>query len=395
MRTFPVIALLSGLLAGCSADWAQTSSQGLAAGGSSLMGRDEGPPISQMFNGSIVARLPDRGRLVEYGTPPPVRKGAYTWHPVQVSEAHALRAVIDGAMVINAPDGKPIRLRYERHIEHPDGNWTWIGHPNGAAQGAKAIVTFGEKAVFGSIPYGEEEPLQLTMATGRTWLLETDKAMLGNAGGATGKPSEEDFLDAPIRTNGAALSRAASKLSKGADAVTMAAAPISEAATASNTVDIVLGYTNAFAARLGGTSQAVTRLRYLVDLTNQAYVDSQVNGQVRLVQTVQVNYPDATSNQGALFELTGVSCVPSNTGSRRLPDQGQDCTAVGQPAALQPLIAAREQYGADLVSLIRTFQAPENGSCGVAWLHGAGQVPIDGASAAYAFSIVSDSNGNQ
>ncbi len=150
--------------------------------------------------------------------------------------------------------------------------------------------------------------------------------------------------------------------------------PISEAATASNTVDVVLGYTNGFATRLGGTSQAVTRLRYLVDLTNQAYVDSQVNGQIRLVQTMQVNYADATSNQGALFQLTGVTCVPSNSSSRRLPDQGQNCTVVGQPAALQPLIAAREQYGADLVSLVRTFQAPENRSCGIAWLLGAGQL---------------------
>ncbi len=205
MRTFPVIVLLSGLLAGCSADWAQMSSQGQAAAGPALMGREEGPPIARTFNGSIVARLPDRGSLIEYGTLP-VRKGAYTWHPVQVSEAHALRAVIDGAMVINAPDGKPIRLRYERHVEHPDGNWTWIGHPIGAAQGAKAIVTFGEKAVFGSIPYGEEEPLLLTIAAGRTWLLETNKAMLGS-GGAKGKPSEVDFIDAPTRTNGVALSR--------------------------------------------------------------------------------------------------------------------------------------------------------------------------------------------
>jgi hypothetical protein len=59
------------------------------------------------------------------------------------------------------------------------------------------------------------------------------------------------------------------------------------------------------------------------------------------------------------------------------------------------LVAAREQFGADLVSLVRTFQAPENGSCGVAWLLGAGQTPINGEDASLAFSVVSDSGGSQ
>src|SRR3546814_9388754 len=68
------------------------------------------------------ASLPDRGELLAYE---PVRqvkhKGAYTAYPVAISEAHALRAMQSGEMVVNAPNGEPIRLKYERHEESADG----------------------------------------------------------------------------------------------------------------------------------------------------------------------------------------------------------------------------------------------------------------------------------
>src|SRR3546814_3476875 len=74
------------------------------------------------------ASLPDRGELLAYEKTRQVKhKGAYTAYPVAISEAHALRAMQSGEMVVNAPNGEPIRLKYERHEESPDGNWTWIG----------------------------------------------------------------------------------------------------------------------------------------------------------------------------------------------------------------------------------------------------------------------------
>src|SRR3546814_12622369 len=93
------------------------------------------------------ASLPDRGELLAYEQVRQVKhKGAYTAYPVAISEAHALRAMQSGEIVVNAPNGEPIRLKYERHEESPDGNWTWIGSN---ADGASAGITFGEKAVFG------------------------------------------------------------------------------------------------------------------------------------------------------------------------------------------------------------------------------------------------------
>jgi hypothetical protein len=158
-------------------------------------------------------------------------------------------------------------------------------------------------------------------------------------------------------------------------------------AAATTTVDLLLGYTNGFASRLGSQSAAVTRLTHLVDIANQAFANSQVDAQIRLVGTQQVTYADATSNDQALYDLTGVECSET--------PNGLDCEFVGAPAALQPLHQARDRLGADLVSLVRNFNDPENGGCGVAWLNGGGQIPISTEDEVTGLSVVSDSGGTQ
>ncbi|WP_166636847.1 FG-GAP-like repeat-containing protein [Cognatilysobacter terrigena] len=300
-----------------------------------------------------------------------VRTRAYTWKQVRLSEAHALDA-IGGTMTVQAPDGHLVRLRYDHHIEHPNGDWTWVGRPAGAQPGTEAIITFGEKAVFGSIPEGKGPPLRLMQANGVSWMVQTDAAALASIPGA--HPTKPDAFPVP-RAAQRPASDAASRSS--AWAPTAAAA----AATASTTVDLVLGYTSTFASRLGGQSQANTRLNNMVDFANQAYQNSGIDARVRLVNTVQVDYADNTDNDQALYDLTGYDC------------SGSSCVKRAIPASLQPLRNARDQYGADLMSLVRNFDNGTNGSCGVGWILGGGQQPIDSSDAAWAMSIVSDSNG--
>src|SRR3546814_14626905 len=108
------------------------------------------------------ASLPDRGELLAYEQARQVKhKGAYTAYPVAISEAHALRAMQSGEMVVNAPNGEPIRLKYERHEESPAGNWTWIGSN---ADVASAVLPFAEKAGFGAIPPDPVETQRLTLS---------------------------------------------------------------------------------------------------------------------------------------------------------------------------------------------------------------------------------------
>lgn len=310
-------------------------------------------PATLALKASGIAAAADRGDLVVYPVTPEVRQErASTWYRAAISEAHALRAIVTGEMTVTPPDGAPIRLSYQRHFEHANGNWTWIGR---TAQGEDAVLTFGERAVFGSIPQAHGEELKLSTFGGHTWIVRVD-------------PTKQHYPDAS-ETDYLVPPELAASLAEAGPAAS--SSPAAAAAAVATTIDIALGYTTTYASELGGDSQAVTRLQNLVDIANQAYANSQINAKVRLVRTLSVNYPDATDNKNALSRLTG------NT------DSGVD-------PAFNALRAARDQYGADLVSLVRRFRTPENSGCGVAWLIGGGQTSFTASSAPYGYSVVSD-----
>jgi peptidyl-Asp metalloendopeptidase len=314
-----------------------------------------------------VANAPDRGELMSYKNKGVAtkREGAYTWYPIAVSEAHALKAVVDGVMTIPSPDGSQVKIRYERHIEHPDGNWTWIGRVIGGDQQQEAILTFGEKAVFGSIPQKTGAPLNLQTRAGSLYAVQTDLSKVKNPN------SGADMMVPPALALRSALLASASKAQ-----VSQSSAE-TKAATAGSTVDVAIGYTPGLTSLYGSQSGAVTRLVNLVDIGNQAFTNSLVNGALRIVNAVQVNYTDGTTNKAALGELTG------NNGEATVP----------VPASLAPLRTARDQYGADLAVLVRRFQTPENDGCGIAWLNGSGQTPINPATDDdYGFAVISDGN---
>lgn len=291
------------------------------------------------------------------------RSGAYTWHPVHLSEAHAINAIVRGEMVVTAPDGTPIRLRYDRHVEHADGNWTWIGS---TSDGEQALVTFGDSAAFGSIPQGgDSAPLRLTVRDGHAWVVSTDRSTLADVHSEATDPTAPDYFVPP--RSSASYAPAAG--------VPTAVAGQPAAAGSGEVLDLLIGYTQGFASAMGGQSAARTRLQYLVDVANQAYVNSDVDLRVRLAHSMQVSYPDATDNGDALEELTGF----------RAPS-----TPTRPASAFSALRAARDQYGADLVTVVRKFQTPENGGCGIAWLIGGGMTEIAPSDEYFGYSVISD-----
>jgi hypothetical protein len=389
MRSIVLVGVLGGLLAGCSSQVGQEAPHALGSSTAPVDAVASAVHSVAPHALSQIASLPDRGSFVAYVRPAEVR-GASTWHEVRLSEARALRAMAEGGMVVQAPYGQPIRLRYQRHLEHADGNWTWVGRPAGAKPGVEAILTFGENAVFGTIPDGHGGSIDVTTLHGRTWMVQTDPRQAA----ASPFAADADMLQAPVAaaTRAAQASRPVATASAAKPSVKAEKAP----AAAMATVDLVLGYTTGFATRLGGQSQAVTRLNFIVDVANQALFNSVVGGQLRLVRTVQVDYPDATTNRSTLLELSGVQCTTtSGAGQMYLPDSGVNCTRVAPPAALQPLLNARVQYGADLAALVRIFSVPENQSCGVAWVLGGAQTAITPANAEFGLSVISDSSGNE
>src|SRR5690606_6208112 len=177
-------ALAAALLAACAPESPSTSVQladappapvdvvidaGQAVAVAAGMQSDESraaPALAR--SGDAIAAYPNRGDLVGYDhVRLPERRGAHTFYPARVSEAHALEAIGTGTLYLTGPDGDRVALQYERHVEHPSGDWSWIGRDENGIEG---ILTFGEQAVFGVVPYGEGDSLRLTTSAGQTWL---------------------------------------------------------------------------------------------------------------------------------------------------------------------------------------------------------------------------------
>src|SRR3546814_3004725 len=104
-----------------------------------------------------------------------------------------------GEMVVNAPNGEPIRLKYERHEESPDGNWTWIGSN---ADGASAGIKIGEKTVFGVIRQGAAETLRLNMSAGQSWMEQTEPSNLEGRDGDTVREGGDKLTQTKLTWSG-------------------------------------------------------------------------------------------------------------------------------------------------------------------------------------------------
>lgn len=368
MRKLALTLTVALVVGGCTSE-TKIAQEASPTGGKPQAASAQLPRNPQVHTGRTVAfaSMPDRGTLLAFDRgQKPVQRGAYTYHAVQLSEAHALNAAAAGKSIdLPLPSGETMRIAYQRHEEALDGNWSWIGKTK---DGLDAVITFGEGAVFGRIYQKDTEAYSLTMSGGRSWLVQTDpsKVFDGNLGR---NADESDTLIPPsVAAAVSAKKRSAAASVEGGGK-----------ASAANTVDVVLGYTNGLVSKYGSAANATTRLSNLMALTNQGYVNSLITPRVRLVRTVQVNYTDTNSNETALEALTGYDCTTT-------------CTPQTVPAELVPLRTARDEYGADLVSLVRPFQAPQHQGCGIAWLLGGGGFAIDNTDAPFGYSIVSDGN---
>ncbi|MBF0622237.1 MAG: peptidylprolyl isomerase [Magnetococcales bacterium] len=135
-----------------------------------------------------------------------------------------------------------------------------------------------------------------------------------------------------------------------------------------NQIDLMVLYTPGMASNYpNGALQ--TRINQLVTLSNQAYVDSGINIEIRLVHTMEVDYSDTTSNETALSDLRGA-----------------------QVSAFSNIAEIRTNYGADLVTLIRPFHFTEQGSCGLgafSWQTEPGS-DVRQLQSSHGFSVVGD-----
>lgn len=353
----PAVVLLAAL-AGCSSsgvDPDRTASKADAADAGSGMRAVARPGI---------ASAPDDGDLARYDSVRRIQpSGAYTSYPVTLSEAHAYHALAGGELVLTAPDGEILRLQPQRHEEYTDGNWTLAAADSA---GNRSLLTFGQDAVFGSVTRADGSTLRITTRGRQVYIVSADPTLLAALDHA-GASTRSDMLLPPVRSMsaGASHATASSQVEAQSAEVTIAAA---------NDLDVLLGYTPGLVARIGSESGAVTRMQNLVAIANEAYGSSGVTMRLRLVRSMLVNYTDSNTNQAALQSLTGSS------GSGSVPVD----------AAFNAIRAAREETGADLVSLVRQFREPENDGCGIAWILGGSQTAITQSDASFGYSVISD-----
>ncbi len=270
-------------------------------------------------------------------------RGPETLHPFRLDRA-ALAAMRHGDPVELPSVGAKLEGRVERVQLRTDGRLAWIAKVETSLGPQSAVIVVGDDAVFGVVPQWQGVALRIATLQGNTWLVE------GAAAAPTPAPSVDDFLIPPSAQK-AALNRAAS------------APPTSAAATP--TVDVLVLYNDSMLAQFGSQSAVLTRIAYLETISNQAYIDSAANLQIHVVGMEWLDYNLRNDNNVALNDIT----LPSSL-----------------PAKLE-VDALRNSYGADLVSLLRTYDAAVQTSGGVAWIGGYhGSV----FSADYGFSVVAD-----
>jgi hypothetical protein len=309
---------------------------------------------------------------ISAGTPKVLAQGAQKSWPIKLSEDSAFDAVFKGGMWLPTPAGGRVYVKYQRHILHANGTWTWVGTVSTVHGDQSVVLTFGKDGAFGLIPQASGYPLRIVTQGGETRVVATTAAALARSTQALGMFGRPDYM-IPPRT-----------LSKGVSVTSLqqasAAAPVRAAAAGPVTIDVMVAYTPGFVSELGSRTLVIARIQNLVDITNQAYVTSGVNQQIRLVKTVEVNYPDNTSNDSALNDLTGLDA---------------NGNPVPIPASLAGIAGLRTQYGADLVTMIRGYDNTVQGNCGEGWLIGGNQAPIvPSQSYIYGYSVVSDGSNN-
>lgn len=115
---------------------------------------------------------------------------------------------------------------------------------------------------------------------------------------------------------------------------------------ANNVIDVLVVYTKGVADLYGGNP--TTRINQLFQVTNQIYLDSGVDLELRVANTLMVNYTDENSSQTALNDIT-----------------------YSRDPAFSGVAAAREKAKADMVIFYRPYKAV-HGNCGYAWVGGMG-----------------------
>lgn len=216
---------------------------------------------------------------------------------------------------------------HDRKTAHRDGSVSWFGYLKSRGPGFRVSLIKTNARLQGRI-LTPDGLFRIDTRGSRVFL--TDMAACDMEASAAG-PDDVKFSDpGPMIIHDQGV----------------AAGPVKAADQSSHsTIDIMIIYNQSFSAKYPG-EQLTARLNELMALANQAYSDSEVAISLRLVHSFEVLYTNETDNETVLDALTD---------------------GLGVFSQVQQL---RQQYGADLVAMIRPYDRTYHGTCGIAWLNG-------------------------
>ncbi|MBW8312002.1 MAG: hypothetical protein K0M64_08180 [Rhizobium sp.] len=261
---------------------------------------------------------------------------------MDLSAAELAIAPVAGQMLLPGTMGRPVLAKGVRVERRTDGLFAWSATVATEQGPQSAVIVFGESASFGLIPQPSGDPLRIETLAGETWLVEGRPSSVAPAG--------PDFALPPPPDAAARVLRAKQDGMK---------------SVGIQQVDVVVMYNGELVSVMGSNEAVLTRIAYLETITNQAYVDSDVGLRVRVVAAQLVDYSLRNDNSEALDQMTDSVSLPIRVEALRL----------------------REQYGADLVKLMRNFDRSTQTSCGVGWIGGYHGAPF---TQEYGFSVTSD-----
>ncbi len=266
------------------------------------------------------------------------------------------------AVVVQLFDGRLVTLDLQEVEERAPGNYTWKGTVRGQV-GSHALLTVANGRIAGSITVVDAAARTTTAyqiqtaADGSHQLREVNQgqfppdhppgAEVGHQPPLSARPLVTPQEKA--RTRGGSNSGSTSATSS-TSTTTSSTTTATAAADSAGTIDVLVVYSNQTAAAAGASIG--TQIQQAIDSANLAYANSGISTRLRLVHYGQTNYSESGDFYTDLNRLTSVG-----------------------DGYMNDVDAAREAYGADLVSLF-----VENGQyCGLAWV---------GPKASYAFSVV-------
>jgi len=268
--------------------------------------------------------LPEKFRALKSGSVIPIMS------PIE----KLTRMKLGDKATLGLPIGQ-FEVVHDNALRHENGDSSWVGYLATEGKAFRVIITHGEGGtVTGQIntPNGV---FKIEQAGAQAWLVDMSATGLSSA--AT---LDNDQRHVPADPEPRAPIPAAS-------------ASVDNPAT----VDLLVLYTPGL-----NEGAPLTRINHLLALTQQSYLDSEIFVNLRLVHAQAVDYPEGTANSAALDDLTF---------NRLSPD----------------IAGLRNQYGADLVALLRPLQAAAQANCGVAWVGGANNQPLVPEAG---FAVVSD-----